>query len=69
MTNSAGGWKTTEVQVIIIFRNKSSQIFLRMAKVFDLEDRHRIVATTTLRAMTILSQQYDGDNGNNDNNI
>ena len=25
--------------------------------------------TTTLRVMTILSQQYDGDNGNNDDNI
>ena len=24
MTNSAGGWKTTEVQVIIIFKNKFS---------------------------------------------
>ena len=30
---------------------------------------NNIVATTTLRAMTILSQQYDGDNGNNDDHI
>ena len=29
----------------------------------------RNVATTTLRAMTILSQQYDGGNGNNDGNL